>query len=381
MAENENNSAEERTEQPTAKRLKDAREKGQVPRSKELAATGVLISGAAGLLMFRDQLGQGMGSIMRNGLSVSRNDIMDPDYMVQALGNGIADALLILAPLFVLAMVGAVMTSVALGGWNMSFQVLVPKFDKLNPISGLKRIFSARGLSELGKAMIKFLLVAAVTVAMLNYEAPRFLALAHLELGEAMNEGANLVLFCFIVLCGSMALIAAVDVPFQLWQHNKQLRMTRQEMKEEFKETDGRPEVKQRIRQMQQEQASRRMMEQVPTADVVITNPTHFAVALKYDGEKMRAPVLVAKGADMVAHKIREVATAHGVPTLEAPPLARALFASTDLGREIPGALYMAVAEVLGYVYQVRRVATEGGYMPTPPNPEIDPSLDTLGKR
>jgi flagellar biosynthetic protein FlhB len=271
-------------------------------------------------------------------------------------------------------LVAALLAPIAIGGWNISFQVLAPNFDKLNPVSGFQRMFSSRSVVELGKAFAKFLFIAAVAGWLLWSHSGELMGLSAEPVDSALAHAASLTGHAFLVLAGTMGLIAAIDVPLQLWQHNQKLKMSRQEIKEEAKEADGSPEMKGRIRRAQQELARRRMMQEVPKANVIVTNPTHFAVALKYDEKRMRAPVVVAKGADEIAARIRAVATEHNVPIFEAPPLARALHRHVDLGGEIPSNLYVAVAQVLTYIYQVKAARNYGAVWPQ--RPTIDPRLD-----
>jgi flagellar biosynthetic protein FlhB len=270
--------------------------------------------------------------------------------------------------------VAALLAPIAIGGWNLSFDALIPKFEKLDPAAGLARIFSPRSLVELAKAFAKFLFIAPVAAWLLWSHTGELMGLGAEPVERALTHAATLAGHAFLVLAGTLGLIAAIDVPIQLWQHNQKLKMSRQELKEEAKESDGSPEMKGRIRRAQQELARRRMMQEVPKANVIVTNPTHFAVALQYDEKRMRAPIVVAKGADLIAARIREVATEHNVPIFEAPPLARALHRHVDLGGEIPSNLYVAVAQVLTYIYQMKAARNYGAVMPQPPT--IDPALD-----
>jgi len=276
-------------------------------------------------------------------------------------------ALRIFAPLFAAGFAAALLSPLLLGGWNFSSQALMPQLERLNPITGVGRMFSLNSLLELGKSLLKFLLLTAIAWACWLTYRSEVLGLGAEPLNSGIAHGGVLILNAFAWLAGGLLLIAAVDVPYQLWQYNKNLRMTRQEIREEMKESEGRPEVKAKIRRVQQEMARRRMMDQVPKADVVITNPTHYAVALVYTAGKMRAPRVVAKGADVLALAIRELARQHSIPLVEAPPLARALYRSTELEMEIPAQLYAAVAQVLTYIYQLR--SWRGG--PQPQAPEV----------
>ena len=348
------NSAQERTEQPTPKRLRESREKGQVARSREFNTMALLMASAGGLLLMGDSMMHDLRQQMIQGLSFRFSREMNAMEVVSALTGSLVDSLLVVAPLFVLLMVVAFLTPLGVGGWSFSAKGFSFKPDKLNPIKGLGRIFAWRGLMELMKVLAKFVLVAAVSGLILWSLLDELTSLHGEPLQQAMIHLAQLCGWTFLACSSVLVVVAAIDVPFQLWQHKKQLRMTKQEVKDEAKETDGRPEVKMRIRSIQQEMSRRRMMEKVPDADVVITNPTHYAVALKYDQFNMQAPVVVAKGADLIAAQIRSVAEEHDVAIVEAPPLARAIYATTELEQEIPAGLYVAVATILSYVYQLK---------------------------
>ena len=346
-------SGQERTEQPTPKRLNDAKKKGQIARSRELNTTAILLAGGGGMIFMGDHIMGGLRDMMVNGLSLDRNVLLNSESMVTLFSDNIADALLMLAPLFVLLVVVALLVPMALGGFSFSLEAIAFKAEKLNPIKGLGKIFAWRGLVELLKALAKFVIVATVVVIYLNINTDKLLHLGDLSIEVALVETAYLIFWGFLFTSCALIVVTIIDVPFQIWDHSKQLMMTLQEVKDEYKETDGRPEVKQHIRQVQMEMAERRMMQEVPKADVVITNPTHYAVALKYDQTSMGAPRVIAKGADLIAAEIRKVAAEHNVPIAAAPPLTRALFYSTELNDEIPAGLYLAVAQVLAYVYQL----------------------------
>jgi flagellar biosynthetic protein FlhB len=276
-----------------------------------------------------------------------------------------------LLPVFGALIVCVLLASVALGGWNFSAQALQPDFARLSPLSGLKRLLGLHGASELGKALLKLLVVGAVCAGIVSWLFADVMGLGRMSPRAAIGRGAGLLSWAFIWLCASLALVAAVDVPLQLFQYKRSLRMTRQELRDESKELDGRPETKQRIRQMQQALARRRMMHKVPSADVVIVNPTHFAVALKYDPKKMRAPRVLAKGVDLIAANIRRIAEEHRVPVFESPQLARALYRSTDLNKEIPQGLYAAVAQVLSYIFRIRTLNPTLAARLNRPNPQV----------
>lgn len=366
----------ERTEEPSQKRLQDARERGQVPRSRELTNFATMIGGSAALIAVSGSLATRLSLMMRHGLSIDAQTLGDPDGMMTSLSDACMSALSILLPVFA-ALVGLVLlASLLLGGWNFSVRAMAPDFSRLSPLAGLQRLFGLRGASELGKALLKCAVVGGVCAGVVSWTFRDVIALAHMEPRAAIGRGAGLVAWSFLWLCASLALVAVVDVPLQLFQFKRMLRMTRQELRDEAKESDGRPETKQRIRHMQQTLARRRMMHKVPTADVVIVNPTHFAVALKYDPGKMRAPRVLAKGVDLVAQNIRRIAQENRVPVFESPKLARALYRSTDLNKEIPAGLYAAVAQVLSYIFRLRTLNPTVAARVARPDPQVGAEFD-----
>jgi flagellar biosynthetic protein FlhB len=360
-------SGQERTEQATPKRRKQAREKGQVPRSIELSMAAVCIAAAAAIYSLGRTAAGSFADLMRDTLSLGPATVMSEDAIWPALTTAGARALWIVMPILGATFLAALAAPIAIGGWNFSAGALLPKFSKLNPATGLGRIFSARGLMELGKGMAKVAVVGVIGWVLLRGLTPQLMGLSAEPLPGAIAHAAQLCGYALLVLVCSLAVIAAFDVPFQLWQHAKELRMTREEVREEYKESEGSPETRGRIREAQRALARGRMLQDVPKADVVVTNPTHFAVALRYDEGKMRAPIVVAKGTDLLALRIRELASEHGVPIVEAPPLARALHKNVDIGREVPAALYVTVAQVLTYVYQLRAARERGAAPPPPP--------------
>jgi flagellar biosynthesis protein FlhB len=361
----------ERTEEPSQRRLQEARERGQLPRSRELTNFAAMIGGSAALVAVGGTAASHLEQMMRRSLSFNGQALRSTDSMSASLGEACMSALTAILPVFGTLVVMVLLASVALGGWNFSTQALAPDFSRLSPLSGIKRLFGLRGFSELGKALLKCFVVGAVCAGIVTWIFGDVLALGRMAPRTAVSRGAGLLSWAFVWLCASLALIAIVDVPLQIFQFKRSLRMTRQELRDESKELDGRPEIKQRIRQMQQTLARRRMMHKVPTADVVIVNPTHFAVALKYDPKKMRAPVVLAKGVDLVAHSIRRIAEENRVPIFEAPRLARALYRSTDLNKEIPNGLYVAVAQVLSYIFRVRTLNPTIAARVARPNPKV----------
>jgi flagellar biosynthetic protein FlhB len=365
----ENNDAQERTERPTPKRLEDARRKGQIPRSRDLSAAAVTMSAAAALYMMGDHLAGKLYLLMQRSFSFDREQALDASRMVPALASAAVDGLKICAPVLGIICLAALLAPLALGGWAFSTEALTPQFKRLNPLEGVKRLFSMRALVELVKALAKFSVVALVAVLVLWNDATALLELGNEPLHQAIKHTIAMSGKALLAITAGLLIIAGIDVPYQLYSYSKQLKMSRQEIREEHKESEGSPEVKGRIRQLQQQLARQRMMQDVPKADVVVTNPTHFAVALRYDEKRMRAPIVVAKGVDLVAARIREIASEHNVPIFEAPPLARVLYRSVDIGAEIPSSVYHAVAQVLTYVFQLR-VAQRAGFQP-PPRPDV----------
>ncbi|MEJ2443255.1 MAG: flagellar biosynthesis protein FlhB [Exilibacterium sp.] len=363
----EEDSGQEKTEEATPKRQEQAREEGQIPRSRELTTTAVLLAGTVGLYVFGQFIAARMVAIMRFNFSFEREAAFDTQRLFAHLGASFADGILALFPLFGVLLLAAIGGPIALGGWLWSSKALAPKLSRINPIEGIKRMFSLKSLMELGKALAKVGVVLVIALWVLSSLQQDMLDLANQAPLAGIVHSVQISAWAAIVLSAATLLIALVDVPFQLWDHARKLKMSRQDIKDEMKNTEGKPEVKGRIRQLQRELANNRMMAAVPEADVVITNPTHFSVALKYDPETMETPVVVAKGGDFVALKIREIATAHKVDIIEAPLLARAVFYTTEVDREIPGSLYVAVAQVLAYVFQLRNYRR--GYGEKPPYP------------
>ncbi|MCU7886283.1 MAG: flagellar biosynthesis protein FlhB, partial [Candidatus Thiodiazotropha sp. (ex Lucinoma annulata)] len=366
MAENDN--GQEKTEQPSSKRLLDAKRKGQVPRSKELNSMAVTMMGVVALVMMSHTIGSSLSDMMSQSFVLTREQIFNTHTMGMQLGVGLGQVLLALIPFFLIVIFAAIISSVALGGFSISAEAMTPKLSKLSPLKGMKRIFSPRGLVEMLKAMAKFIFIGGITALLLWTSMGKFLALHGMEIAQALEHLNGMIGGSVILMTATLILIAAIDVPFQLWDHKRQLKMTRQEVRDEMKETDGKPEVKSRIRQLQREMAQKRMMQEVPKADVIVTNPTHFAVALKYDPQKMHAPKLLAKGADLVAMNIRKVGSEAKVPVVESPMLARAIYFHTELNTFIPAGLYLAVARLLAYVFQLRAYRTEGGEYPELPD-------------
>ena len=364
MAESE--SGADKSEQPTAKRLSESRRKGQIARSKELSTLAVTLGGAIALLLYGQDMAHSILGIMRACFSFSREWLFDTGSMARLLGQAGDAAFWLLLPFLLILLVASILGPISLGGWNFSLEAMQPKLSKMNPLSGVKRMFSVNALVELGKALAKFVVILVVALLVLSWDRDALTAIAYEPLEAAIGHSAYIVAWSAFWLACGLILIAAVDAPFQLWSMQQKLKMTKQEVRDEHKQSEGSPEVKGRIRQTQREMAQRRMLESVPKADVVITNPTHFAVALKYDADSSSAPIMLAKGGDFLALKIREVANEHEILVLESPSLARAIYYSTEVDREIPAGLYLAVAQVLAYVYQVRQYKAGLGQKPTP---------------
>jgi flagellar biosynthesis protein FlhB len=366
----------ERTEQPTGRRLDQAREEGQVPHSRELSSFLVLIASAAIFWSFGGWMIGRVKELARSGLIFGADDLRVPQTIGARLASLSFEALVTLSPVMLATLAAVLVSPFLLNAWVFSPSALLPKFSRLNPIQGLGRVFSVQGLVELVKALLKATLIGGAAVWLIWHELGELVGLLAEPLDAGLAHSGRLIAYSFLLIVAAMVLIVAVDVPFQIWSYYDKLKMTKEEVKQEGKEMEGDPHVKGRIRSLQREAARRRMMASVPTADVIVTNPTHFSVALAYKSG-MSAPKVVAKGRGEIALKIREVGGEHGVPLLEAPPLARALYRWADIDQEIPNRLYAAVAEVLAYVYQLNHFRQFGGQYPTPPrNLEVPAELD-----
>lgn len=369
----------EKTEQATPKRLEKAREDGDVPRSRELSTTAILLGMGIAILAMGKPLGQAMRTSLEEGLMFDRAAAYDFNVLIMKISNGIGELLISFLPLALIMLFIPIASSLLIGGLVFSNKAVAPNFGRLNPIKGLKNLFSANALVELVKAILKTLLVAVVAYFVLIKNIEPLLSVARLPINAGIGEINHLLLMSFFSVVSALIFIALIDVPYQLYHYANKLKMTKEEVRQESKETDGNPEIKARVRQQQREMSRRRMMAEIPNADVVITNPTHYAVAIKYK-EGQGAPILLAKGTDEVALKIREVAKEHQIMTLESPKLARAIYAHTELNKEIPEKLYGAVAEVLAYVFQMRIFKKEGGFNPELPSTlpvpdEMDPQF------
>ncbi len=364
--------SQEKTQDPTEKRLRDAKDKGQVLRSKELMTMMVTLAAALTLYGLGSNIISHLIDIMREGLSFDYAYINQPDVFYIQAKAAFMKASAALVPFMVICALSAGIAPIILGGVGVNLKTLMPKLERLDPLKGIKKIVSIKGLVELGKSFLKFVLIAAIAIIIFNSELGTILQLNELEQEQAMTNVGKMLAWSFILLCGGLVVISAIDVPFQIQQHNQQLKMSMQELKDESKETDGSPELKQRLRQQQQEHAQARSVDKVPAADVIITNPEHFAVAIVYQQGVDDAPKVIAKGCDQIALLIKEAGKHAKKPIIESPPLARAIYHTTDIGLEIPFGLYKAVAQVLTYIYQLDEWYQRGGNKPVLAKPDFD---------
>lgn len=367
----------DKTEEPSSRRIEQAREQGQVPHSRELGTFLVLLTAGLAFWVMGSWFFQRSLALVRKGFVVEPRFAKEPAMMLVRLSDISLDALLVFSPLLALLLLASLLTPFLLNAWVFAPKTVVPDLGRLNPIAGFGKLFSWNGLMELGKAILKSILVCVVGVLLMWREREEILSLLSQPLEAGVAHAGHLVAFSFLVLVSSLIVIVVVDVPFQIWQYFEKLKMTKEEVKREMREMMGDPQVKGRIRSLQMQAARKRMMSAVPQADVVVTNPTHFAVALSYKAG-MSAPKVLAKGTGVIALRIKELAAESAVPTLEAPPLARALYKHAEIDAEIPSALYNAVAEVLAYIYQLANWRETGGAYPVPPRdlsvpPELVP--------
>jgi len=356
----------ERNYPATPRRLEQARERGQVARSRELTTAAVALAGAMALSTLGPALFARCSEILRTGLTLDRAAAFDGDRMLHALA-GLAEASLwAILPVLAVTIAATIAAPLLLSGWIFSSQAFLPDWNRLNPLRGLGNILSSHSLVELGKALLKCVLLGAIGTWSIMHAIDELTTLSMQDVGGATMRLGSLVGTGFFALVGGLVVIAAIDVPYALWRHHHALRMTREEVRQEMRESEGDPQLKARVRSLQRAAARKRMMAAVPTATVIVTNPTHYAVALRYD-ETMRAPRVVAKGMDNIALRIREIAAAHDVPLLGAPAVARALHRHAEIDAEIPQAMYTVVAQVLAYVYQIRAWKRQGGRAPAAP--------------
>jgi len=372
----------EKTEPASPQRLEKSREEGQVARSRELNTFALLVCGACALWLGGEFAYQKLAQIVRSSMSFDRLMATEPQQMARVLVDAMINGLLALTSVFAVTVLAAIASSVALGGFVLSAKAMAPKFGRMNPLKGLGKMVSMQSLVELGKTLGKAFLVGAVGVLIIKSHLDEMMALMHSSLTQALAQGIWIVALCCIVITSSLLVLALADVPWQIFSHHKNLRMTKDEVRREHKENEGDPHIKGKIRQQQREMSRRRMMADVPTADVIITNPTHYAVALRYEQNSTGAPQLIAKGTNIIAEKIKALAAEHKVPVLEAPPLARALHHNVEIGEQIPPELYNAVAQVLAWVYQLKNWQ-QGVDQIAPERPDslpVPPDMDPLNK-
>lgn len=368
----ESSDGQEKTEEPTGKRISDARKKGQLPRSREAGTFFVLLSGVLSIWLMSSFLGKGMTAMMKNSFELTREQAFDLTELARVFYQNI---FLVAIPLIVICgimLIAAFFGNIMIGGMNFSSEAIMPKFDKLNPLNGIKRMVSLNALIELIKSIAKVSCIGIICYWLLSSRINEILRLSYIDPYSAVHDAFVILFWFMLIIVCAMIPIIMIDVPFQFWNYRQQLRMTKQELKDELKDTEGNPQIKSRIKRLQYEMAARRMMSKVPKADVVVTNPTHYAVALSYDPDGQLAPLVVAKGVDEVAEKIKEIAREYNIPILQLPPLARSLYYTTDLDHEIPRGLFQAVAQVLAWVLGVK--AYKNGKSPNPPR-DLDTNL------
>ncbi len=368
MAENENGT--ERSEEATPERIRKSKEKGQVARSKELATASVLISASFALLFFGDRLAFELSVMMKRAFTFERSVLFSPEHLWITLSSSVTGLAMPMFTILLMLFVVSILGSSLLGGMLFSTKAMMPKWNRMSPAAGVKRMLGMQAWVELLKSILKVLVVIGGAWWILHVTFDRILHLSVTPLPGSVFEALDMINWMFIILCCSMLLIVVVDVPYQIYKHTQELKMTKQEVKDEFRNSEGKPEVKQRIRQIQYEMSQRKMMGDVPDADVIVTNPTHYSVALKYDQKGDRAPYVVAKGVDFMALKIREVAREHEVPVMQSPPLCRAIYHTTEIDGEVPEELFVAIAQVLAYIYQLDqfRKGRSGRPKPLPEN-------------
>jgi len=375
-------SDEERTESPTAHRLEKAREEGQIPRSRELTSILMLVTGLSILWAGGEWMGRKLGALVADGLVFNHSVVSDTSQMLRQISDLLMQAVMAILPMMFGLVVMAIAAPMLLGGLVISGKAI--KFDvgKMNPIKGLGKMISAQSAAELLKAVLKAVLVGVVAWIYIHNHWAEMLHLISESPVTALAGSLNMIAMCSILIVLGLSPMVGFDVFFQLFSYFKNLRMSRQDITDEHKQQEGDPHVKGRIRQQMRAAARRRMMSDVPKADVIVTNPTHYAVALQYDEKKMSAPKVLAKGAGEIALRIREMGKEHRIPILEAPPLARALYRHSEIGQHIPGTLYAAVAEVLAWVWQLRRWKVEGGLIPKRPvKLPVPDALDFAGEQ
>ncbi|MBQ4810426.1 flagellar biosynthesis protein FlhB [Pseudoalteromonas luteoviolacea] len=364
-------SGQERTEEPTSKKISDARKKGQVARSKELGTTFVLIFSAVALILYGADIAKGLYNIMGRMLTLNRNETYDTTKMFAVWGDAFSELFFPMSMFVLIILVAGVIGNTLLGGFNFSWEAAAPKASKMSPMKGIKRMLGPQAAVELIKSILKFVVVAGFAILFIKWLFYDILHLSIESIPGSIIHSLEILSWIFLALSCTMIIISAIDAPYQSYNHHKQLKMTLQEVKDEYKNSEGDPQIKARIRRTQREMSQRRMMQDVPDADVVVTNPTHYSVALKYDTEKAGAPMVIAKGVDELAMQIRKVAKGNEVPIVESPVLTRSLYHTTEVGDQIPDQLFTAVAQVLAYVFQLKKFNKGRGRRPTELNKDL----------
>lgn len=359
--------AQEKTEEPTERRREEARKRGQIVRSKELNTMALIFGGVITLYSLTGHIASNLQALFYRGFTIDRIEIFNLELFFARLDNLVTYGITLVLPFLIIIVIVALLASVAVGGFHFSIDAISFKWDRLDPINGIKKMFSWKAIMELVKAVVKFALIVGFFIAILHNKIAQIFLLDKATIYLAITSSVDILLYTGLILALALIIIAIIDVPFQFWHHARQLKMSKQELRDELKDSDGKPEVKSKIREKQRELRKRRMMANIPKANVIITNPTHFAVAIKYDDATMAAPVVVAKGVDLVAELIKKVAKAHNIPFVEAPPLARSLYYHVELEAEIPAGLYVAVAKILAYIYELQVYKSGGGEEPTQP--------------
>ena len=371
----ENADGQDKSEDPTSKKQSEARKKGQLPRSKEMTTFFGLLMAIIGLIIFAKDLIEVITTIMRTNFSIEREVLFDSQQLILIFKPELSKMMFALIPFFLIVLITGILSSALLGGFNFSTEAMGFKFSKLNPAKGIKKIFGKQGFVELIKSILKIGLLGGIAIYFLWAARFELYGLSQELFPDAFVHAMELISWQFLLVTLGMIVVVLIDVPYQIYTHTEQLKMTKQEVKDENKNTEGNPEVKGRQKRIQLEMAMQRMMGDVPKADVIITNPTHFAVALQYDPEGTGAPVLLAKGGDLVALQIRNVAKTHEIPMLEIPPLSRAIYYAVEIGDEIPAGLYVAIAQILAYVFQLKNGEVSESDKPDLSNLPIPPEL------
>ncbi len=356
----------EKTEDPTGKKLEQAAEKGNIARSRDLATAFVLMGSSLALLVFGSQLAHATLTVCRRLFSLNLKDIQDPYQMFTGLGTAVNEVMPPFMKMIGVIVIAGIVGNTLLGGFNFTWYGASFRISKLDPLAGIKRMFGLQSLVELIKSILKVVVVGGGAYILLKIFFDDIMALSLMSSPDDIISAMYLLGWMFFGLCTSTLLIAAIDAPYQKWSHHNQMKMTKQEVKDEYKNSEGNPEIKSRIRGMQIQISRRRMMQEVPQADVIVTNPTHYSVALKYEQGRNRAPVVVAKGVDQMAFYIRQIAESHKVPIIQSPALARSIYYTTEIDSPIPEQLFAAVAQVLAYVYQLKVYKRGRGSKPKP---------------